>query len=213
MWSEMNYIYDKERHSITLDNYSGQILIFDKSNEEIKNQFRKLISYTLHQKDMEFVVKCLDKVDNISDDVLRIAIVNHCIVRIVRCFSGGKDNPGISLLDANKIPVNNKGEEPKKVYDKLEGIRNKYIAHGDGDFETYNLGILYNSESRKVDGYISPKYETSFVDAITVKTIKEFANRSLIYINSVLENEQKRFERYIAEKDSQQIEQYVSYTI
>jgi hypothetical protein len=162
---------------------------------------------------MEFVVKCLEKVGDISDDVLRIAIVNHCIVRIVRCFSAGKDNPGISLLEAKKIPVNNEEENPKAVYDKLEKIRNKYIAHTDGDFETYNLGILYNSESRKVEGHVTPIYETSFIDDTTVKTIKEFANRSLIYINLELEKEQKRFEKYIAEKELQEIEQYASYTI
>lgn len=171
-----------------------------------EDRFRKLYSYVLIKIDLTNALKYLKIAACTTDPIVKDGLFKIAVVLYIKCFSptqhGGRSNIAENVIYKD-IPG-----EPIKCHDKFKDMRNKYIAHDENDFLESQLGIVLNTDEKRICGVAYIEKQAQFSYGKSIEILQELCRTSIEKVEKMLEIETEKVHHYLNERDFDVINEY-----
>ncbi|HMN33757.1 MAG TPA: hypothetical protein PKA54_10335 [Chitinophagaceae bacterium] len=175
-----------------------------------EKRFERLYSYILIKIDLKKATEYLDISIQTEDTTIKEGLFKIALILYIKCFnnSGG----GRIQLPLKKVYKDIPGE-PVECYNKLKKIRDKFIAHDEGDFNEAKLGMVLNENEECIVGIACPEVQSKFDYDETIGILRTLCKVALKANNSFIDKELSIAESYLCQRDFKHVSEYPEMTI
>ncbi len=89
---------------------------------------KQIAHYALHKHDLDFVLNCLDEINKTDVDVVRRALWQMAVIRLIKCFDSGTARIGLDRDVIYKAAV------AKENFSYFNTLRNKTVVHDENAY-------------------------------------------------------------------------------
>jgi hypothetical protein len=106
-------------------------------------QVKKISEMSLHLEDFRFALNCLDKVNEIHDDLISQSLWRSAIMHFVKCFGKGVR----SALDPSQV-YKGMPSEAMESFLYFKALRNKHLIHDENSYTQTAPAAIINDGSK-----------------------------------------------------------------